>query len=187
MTLKRHETILTGENTVAVVVDYQERMVEVMQHKDSVTSEIVRILQGMEMLNVPVLATEQYPKGLGPTVSEVKSLLDFDKASEKMTFSCCGIDSFAETLQATGRKQVILMGVETHVCVLQTVLDLLANGYQVHVPIGATCSRKDENRDNAFARMQQAGAILTNTESVLFELMVEAGTETFKQVRKLIV
>lgn len=185
--MRRHETILRHEDTIALVIDYQQRLVDIMQHGESVTAEIQRIVQGMKMLDLPVLATEQYPQGLGPTVPQVAELLDSEFLSQKMTFSCCGISPFMDTLKDFGRKQVVAVGIETHVCVLQTVLDLLANGYQVHIPVGATCSRSDANRDNALNRMERAGAILTNTESVLFELLVEAGTEDFKKVRKLIV
>ena len=104
-----------------------------------------------------------------------------------MTFSCCGEATFWAQLEAAGRKQIIVTGIETHVCVLQTVLDLLANGYQVHLPFGATCSRDDANRDNAVARMRDAGAVISNIESVIFELLIEAGTDDFKAARKLIV
>lgn len=185
--MKRHETILHRDNTALIVIDYQQKLVDVMHHRTHVTAEILRIIQAMKMLNVPIIATEQYPQGLGPTVPEVAELLDSNYLSQKMTFSCCGINPFAQTLQNLNRRQLILTGIETHVCVLQTALDLLANGYQVHIPTAATCSRSDSNRDNALNRMQEAGAILTNTESVFFELLTEAGTEDFKKVRKLVV
>jgi len=172
---------------LAVVVDYQEKMVAAMPEKHEVSAQITRLLEGLTLLGVPVLATEQYPGGLGPTVAEVRQYLDKGKIAEKMTFSCCGIDAFEEMLAQANREQVILMGVECHVCVLQTALDLIANGYQVYVPLETTCSRSVLHRENALERMKVAGAIITNVESVLFELMYEAGTEAFKKVRKLIV
>lgn len=184
---KHHESILRQDDTAMLVVDYQERMVRVMEQREAVTPEIVRLIEGCKMLDVPIIATLQYPQGLGQMVEEVGKEIDEEFIAEKMTFSCCGDENFWQIFETTKRKQVIVTGVETHVCVLQTVLDLLANNYSVHVPVLATCSRSDFNRDLALERMQHAGAILTNTESVLFELMYEAGTEQFKRVRKLIV
>ncbi|HOJ59950.1 MAG TPA: hydrolase [bacterium] len=185
--MNRHETILRREDSLLVVIDFQQRLVDVMPRKESVTDEITRLIQGMKQLNIPILATEQYPQGLGPTVPSVAEELEPAPIFSKMTFSCCGLEDFGARLKNLLRRQVVVTGIETHVCVLQTVLDLLANGYQVHVPVGATCSRADVNRDNALARMEKAGAVLTNLESVLFELLVEAGTDDFKAVRKLIV
>ncbi len=185
--MNRHETILRCEDALFLVIDYQQRLVDVMPRKESVTDEITRLAQGMKRLRVPILATEQYPQGLGPTVPPVAELLDPAQIIAKMTFSCCGNEDFDARLKTLKRRQIVITGIETHVCVLQTVLDLLANGYQVHVPVGAVCSRADANRDNALARMEKAGAVLTNLESVLFELLVEAGTDDFKAVRKLIV
>lgn len=185
--MKRHEQLIDKYKTLAVVVDYQEKMVAAMPDKHETSAQMKRLLEGLTILGVPILATEQYPAGLGPTVSEVKQYLEEDKIAEKMTFSCCGIDAFEEMLDNAKRGQVILMGVECHVCVLQTALDLIANGYQVFVPLETTCSRNEIHRDNALERMKNAGTIVTNVESVLFELMYEAGTEDFKKVRKLIV
>jgi nicotinamidase-related amidase len=186
-TMKRHETILRRDDSLLVVVDYQQRLVEHLAHGAEVTAEIVRLVKGMQLLGVPVIATEQYPKGLGPTAPAVAEVLDPQQIEEKLTFSCCGIDPFAARLAQHQRRQIILVGIETHVCILQTALDLLANDYQVHLPFNATGSRCDANRDNALQRMQQAGVIITNTESLLFELLGQAGTDEFKQVRTLIV
>ena len=185
--MNRHETILRRGDVILLVIDYQEKFIGVMEHSDSVTFAIKRIVQGMNLLHEPVLITEQYPKGLGHTIPEIIEQCGDAAVVEKMTFSCCGKDEFWKILKNSKRKQLIITGIETHVCVLQTVLDLLANGYQVHIPLDATCSRSDSNRDNALSRMEKVGAIITNSESVLFELLVEAGTDEFKAVRKLIV
>ncbi len=183
----RHETILRREDAALLVVDYQQRIVDVMKNKPQVTDEIERLISAMQILDVPVVVTEQYPKGLGPTLESISEKVDASFIAQKMTFSCCGEEAFWSQLQAAGRNQIVVTGIETHVCVLQTVLDLIANGYQVHLPFGATCSREDANRDNAIERMRGAGAVITNVESVIFELLVEAGTDDFKAVRKLIV
>ncbi len=183
--MKRHDTLLRRDDTLLLVIDYQTKLVNAMKNKDLVTGEINRLMEGMRLLNIPIFMTEQYPKGLGPTVDDITSDFDSKSILEKMTFSCCADETIFKKMKSFQRKQIIATGIETHVCVLQTALDLLANGYQVHVPITATCSRSDENRENAFNRMQQAGAILTNVESILFELLIQAGTDDFKAVRKL--
>ncbi len=185
--MNRHETVLRRNDALLLVIDYQEKLVGAMHNHETVTADIVRLMQGMALLQVPMIVTEQYPKGLGPTIDELTHEFGGETPLEKMTFSCCGNDGFWNRLKKTGRKQIVAVGIETHVCVLQTVLDLLANGYQVHIPKTAVSSRAHENRDNALQRMNQAGAIITNVESVLFELLVEAGTDDFKKVRKLIV
>ncbi|MBN2329936.1 MAG: hydrolase [Candidatus Omnitrophica bacterium] len=185
--MNRHDSILRRHDSLLLVIDFQERLAKVMQRRESVSAEIVRLIKAMKILDAPVLAAEQYPIGLGSTVGEILRELEGAPILEKITFSCGGRDEFWRRLKEARRSQIIVTGIETHVCVLQTALDLLANGYQVHVPISATCSRADENRNNALARMEKAGAILTNTESVCFELLVESGTDEFQAVRKLLV
>jgi len=184
--MQRHPTLLNPENTALLIIDVQERLVKAMPNHLEVEEAIATLQQGMEILSLPTLITEQYPRGLGATVKSISARSDKATVVEKTSFSCCGADSFAPALEKLGARQVVVSGMETHVCVLQTVLDLLQAGYQVHVPIKATCSRSDENRDNALERMQQAGAIITNVESVLFELLREAGSVEFKAISKMI-
>lgn len=185
--MRRHDTVLRRDETVLLVVDFQDKLVGAMEGSDSVTAEIGRLAQGMQLLELPILVTEQYPQGLGHTVPELAAKLPQGQALAKTSFSCCGVDGFWDDLAATRRRQIIVTGIEAHVCVLQTALDLLANGYQVHVPQDAVTSRKLANYQNALQRLQQAGVIVTNTESVLFELMAKAGTPEFKALQKLIV
>ncbi len=185
--MNHHPTLLDREQALLLIIDVQERLAKAMNNRDSVEQAIVQLQTGMEILEVPTLVTEQYPKGLGPTVAGIKTAAKEMGCVEKTAFSCCGEESFQPHLAHYNRKQIVVTGMETHVCVLQTVLDLLEAGYQVHVPITATCSRSDINRDNALSRMQQAGAILTNVESVLFELVRDAGAPTFKAISKLVV
>ncbi len=185
--MQQHPTLLHREQALLLVIDVQERLVKAMSHRDSVENAIVKLQQGMEILNVPMLITEQYPKGLGSTVEILLTGTQQQDSIEKTTFSCCGEAKFISALEQCERRQIIVTGMETHVCVLQTVLDLLEAGYQVHLPICATCSRCDANRDNALMRMQQAGAILTNVESVLFELVRDARSPEFKAISKLVV
>ncbi|MCA1796435.1 MAG: hydrolase [Geobacteraceae bacterium] len=184
--MQRNPTLLNPENTALLIIDVQERLVKAMENHEEVEGSIATLQEGMEILNLPTLITEQYPRGLGATVESISARKGNATVVEKTSFSCCGASSFAPALEKLGTKQVVVTGMETHVCVLQTVLDLLHAGYQVHVPIGATCSRSDLNRDNALRRMEQAGAIITNVESVLFELLREAGSAEFKTISKLI-
>jgi len=184
--MQQHPSILAVDNTALLIIDVQERLVKAMPRHEEVEEAITTLQQGMETLSLPTLVTEQYPRGLGATVEGIRTRCPNACIVEKTSFSCCGANAFAPELEKLGAKQVVVTGMETHVCVLQTVLDLLHAGYQVHVPIKATCSRSDANRDNALQRMQQAGAIITNVESVLFELLREAGSAEFKAISKLI-
>src|SRR5512140_3185991 len=130
---------------VLVFVDIQERLAAVMSHRQRVVDNCLHLIEVSKLLNIPVILNEQYPKGLGPTVNEIREALQPYEPLEKLTFSCCKGPSFMERLAATGRKKVILAGMETHVCVLQTCIGLLEAGYSVHVVNDAICSRTKEN------------------------------------------
>ncbi len=184
--MQHHPTILNRNSAALLIIDVQDRLVKAMNNHQSVEDGITLLQQGMQLLNVPTLITEQYPRGLGNTVLSIADKAPHSTVIEKTTFSCCGEQSFWPALAAMERQQIIVTGMETHVCVLQTVLDLINAGYQVHLPFDATCSRNDANRDNAIQRMQQAGAVITNVESVLFELLRAAGSAEFKTISKLI-
>lgn len=170
-----------------VVVDVQEKLCRAMDAKvlEKLTANVSILLEAAAELGLPAIATEQYVKGLGETLPALKERL-CAPALEKMTFSCCGGEGFLEALARTGRKQVILVGMETHVCVLQTALELLAEGYAVHLVCDAVMSRRKENWRTAQKTMESAGAVLTSTESVLFQLLRVAGTEEFKKLSKLV-
>lgn len=152
----------------------------------TVVENIVKLIKTAQTLNVPILITEQYPKGLGPTEPQILEALDQRPPIQKMTFSCCGAQEFVAELKQKAVRQVIVTGIETHVCVQQTALDLLARDFQVHVPKDAVSSRKKLDHQTALERMSKAGVVLTTLESALFELLEEAGTAKFKEVSKLI-
>lgn len=183
----RHPTILQSNQSLLLVVDYQDRMIPAMHDSDHVTSSIVKLIQGISILNIPIVLSEQYPKGLGHTTNAITDVIHDKCVCEKIHFSCCGSRDIWETIEQQKRNQIIVVGIEAHVCVLQTVLDLIHANYQVHVPFDCVASRNPLNRDNAFERMKQAGAIVTNLESALFELMIKAGSDEFKQIQKLII
>ena len=179
---------LERDRAVLVVIDVQEKLCVAMD--EAVLKQLVKnigILQeSAAELNIPILVTEQYVKGLGPTVSELKEKAADAPCFEKMTFSCCGSAEFVDVLKATGRTQVIITGMETHVCVLQTVIELREAGLDAHVVKDAVMSRSKQNWRTAIQAMTLAGAIPTCTESALFQLLKVAGTDEFKKLSKLV-
>jgi len=175
---------LNRDTTALLVIDVQERINGVMQSSGHVT-RIDLLAAACSTLGVPLVVTEQYPKGLGSTIPELAGHLS-EPALVKNTFSCRRDESITNRLRSLDRRQLIVTGVETHVCVAQTVLDLLADGIQTHVPHDAVNSRRATDRDWALHRMAAAGATITSTESVLFELLERCGTDEFKTVSKLL-
>ena len=180
---------LQRENTVLVIIDVQEKLMPVIDGSAGVIANIERLLRGCHILGVPGLLTEQYVKGLGPTVEPVRRA--FAETSgyapiEKSCFSAYGCEAFSSRLASLGRKQVLIAGVETHVCVYQTVEDLLARDVAVSVIVDAVSSRATQNREIALQRLASDGAKLSSTEMALFELTVAAGTDEFRAISRLI-
>jgi nicotinamidase-related amidase len=183
--ITRHEKILKQDSTALLVIDIQERILKVINEYERVVDNSLKLIKGFKILELPVLYTEQYPKGLGPTVSDLMEVLD-TSAVEKTTFSCSGADNLFPTLINSGIKQLAVCGIESHVCVQQTVMDLLANGFQVNVAADAVSSRRDLDYKIALDRMNKLGAEITSTESILFELLEKSGTENFKAISRLV-
>jgi len=184
--LTRHPQILDRNNSVLLIVDVQKKINAVQMQGELVIGSILKLIQTCKILNIPILITEQYPKGLGPTEPKILDALKDLNIVQKMSFSCCGSDQWMNQLRNLTRQQIVLTGIETHVCVQQTALDLLEMGFQVHLPKDAVSSRKRLDYETSLQRMSLAGAILTTIESVLFELLEEAGTPEFKQISNLI-
>jgi hypothetical protein len=174
------------EDTVAVCVDIQEKFTQIVYKFDKTLKNTITLIDGLNVLEIPILVTEQYPKGLGFTINEIKQHLLEYKPIEKLAFSCCGSQDFCDVLKNTGKKNVIVFGIETHVCVLQTVLDLIEMGYQPVLIEDCVSSRKKSDRKTALNRMREEGAIIYSYESILFELSRVAGTEKFKQISNLV-
>jgi len=178
---------LNREETLLLIIDIQERLAAQMADREKVIANTVRLIEVSKILDFPLLITEQYPKGLGSTESEIKdSLAEKYQPHEKLSFSCCGTDAFVNAVKQTEAISVMLVGMETHVCVLQTALDLLVGGYQVFLIVDAVCSRRETDYEIAVQRMRDAGVILTTTEMVIFELMKVAGTPEFKAILPLV-
>ncbi|HEX2836151.1 MAG TPA: isochorismatase family protein [Thermoanaerobaculia bacterium] len=176
-------------NSILVVIDVQERLMPVIHDADGVVRNLERLIRGCHLLGVPALLTEQYVKGLGPTVARVRSTFEEThgyRPIEKLTFSAMGVSAFAAQLAALERRHVLIAGVETHVCVYQTVRDLLAAGMQVTLVADALSSRSAENRELALRRMMSDGAKLGSTELALFELLATSGTDEFRAIATLV-
>lgn len=178
---------LDRNSAVLLVIDIQEKLSKAMDSETlgQVTGNVSTLLEAAKELNIPVLATEQYVRGLGETLPELKEKLPHG-ALEKMSFSCCGDETFTNRLNELQRKQVIVTGMETHICVLQTVLELLAQGNHVHVVSDAVISRKKKNWKLGLNIAAAAGAVITSTEAALFQLLKVAGTDEFKKLSKLV-
>jgi len=180
-----HPTRLIAEETSLVVVDVQEKLISKIQHADRIVRNIGFLLDVAALLDVQRIATEQYPKGLGPTVASLAERVPSPRP-EKVGFSCCAIDSFVPELFHTQKKRVVLTGIESHVCVLNTALDLLAESFWVYLPIDAIGSRFAVDHDAAVRRLEDAGVIITTTETVAFEWFGGSNHPKFKEFSGLI-
>jgi nicotinamidase-related amidase len=180
---------LERDSALLAVIDVQERLARVIDGIEEVELNVARLIRGARVLGIPVIVTEQYPKGIGPTTGTVRSAVEesgpFDPI-QKMCFSSWGCGAFAERIRSSGRTQIVVSGIEAHVCVYQTCLDLLDAGLGVWVVADAVSSRTSRNREVALERLVEEGTRLTSTEMALFELTVESGTETFKAISKLV-
>lgn len=178
--------LLDKENTALLIIDIQERLAAAM--KDKVREDVINncrhLIELSKMLNVPVVLTEQYPKGLGQAVAAIKDSLPEYKPIEKLAFNCCYEPHFIDEIKKLNKKTILITGMETHICVLQTCIGLLNEGYNVYLVRDAVCSRAKENWKTGMEFMRDAGAVITCTETVLFQLLKVAGTEEFKTISK---
>lgn len=178
-------TLMTGE-TVVVAIDFQERLFPVMHEKEKLLKNVLKLIQGSRVLGVPVILTEQYPKGLGPTLPEIKGLLPDAQPVEKTCFNCCDEENFGQALEISKRRQVLICGIEAHICVYQTAMALLRTGYEVQVVADCISSRDPKNRIVSLFRMGNAGASPTTVETALFELLKVGRGDTFKEISNIV-
>ncbi len=174
------------DDTVLVIVDVQERLAAVMRRRDETVARIVMLASAAQILGVPVIVTRQNPNGLGDTVKEVADVVGVHEPVDKMAFCCREDAGFSDILADTWRGQVVLVGLEAHICVTQTALALVEDGYHVHVVADATCSRRDRDAEIAFDRLRQAGVSVTTAEALLYELVGVAGTDRFRAILPLV-
>jgi len=179
--------MLSSKQAVLVVVDVQGKLAQIMHEKEALFENLVRLVKGAQVLGVPVIWMEQNPTKLGPTVPELAAAMPAGLAPiPKMSFGCCGEPRFMEKLASIGRRQVLLCGIEAHICVYQTALDLLSAGYETHVLADCVSSRVPRNRDISLMRMQAEGAKLATAEMVLYELLETAENPKFKELLQVI-
>jgi nicotinamidase-related amidase len=177
--------MLNRENAVLIFIDVQGRLSELVDGAEPLFKNLHRLLDGMKALEMPVIITEQIPEKLGPTRDEFLPFIT-EPPIIKTSFSCCGEPAFMKALEKTGRRHVILCGIETHVCVYQTAVHLLESGYEVQVVVDAVSSRDPANKALALRRMEREGTQLTGTEMVLFELLGNAKAPQFKSILQIV-
>ena len=184
-----HPNLVSIDNSLLLVIDIQTKLVAAMPENDAdqMIDNSGRLIDAAKTLDIPILLTEQYPKGLGSTDHQLtKKLAKNTAIFDKTGFSCLSADGFPDALKQSGRKQIIVVGQETHVCVLQTALELLNQDYQIHIVEDAVCSRKTEHKLFALQRMQQQGATITCHESILFEWLKNSTHPAFKSISRLL-
>jgi nicotinamidase-related amidase len=175
---------MSAADTGLLVVDVQEKLMPKISGAERLVRNIAFLIDSAGCLNIPVQATEQYPKGLGPTLPELAQRLT--PRPEKVAFSCCAIAAIPEGFRRAGRPKVLLAGIETHVCIMQTALDLLALDFRVYIPVDGVGSRYQVDHDAALRRLERVGAILTSSEGAVFEWVGGAGSPQFKQISQLV-
>jgi len=178
--------MLNLDNTALVIIDIQGKLWNVMYEKEALLENAQKLAKGMQVLGVPIILTEQNPKGLGPTVPELVQLLPDVKPIPKFEFSCCRNRDFQQALDNLKRKQILICGIESHICVYQTTLALLSSGYEVQVVADVVSSRVVKNREIALTRVQSEGAKVTTSEMALYELLQTAESPQFKEMLKVI-
>ncbi len=178
--------MLSVKDTALLLIDIQEKLIRVMHEKEQLIDNLQKLIQGIKVLDIPILWMEQNPKGLGPTISEVARLLSDTHPLEKKYFSCCGQAEFVQQLKNLQCKHILTAGIETHVCVYQTAMDLFHLGYEVQIVTDAVSSRTPDNKLIGLERLKQGGMVLTSTEMVLFELLRVAEGPEFKAILNIV-
>ena len=178
--------MLKLNDAALVIVDVQGKLATLMHDRENFYNNMVKITQAAQVLELPILWNEQLPDKLGPTIPELKAVLEGEEPLVKNTFSCCGNQDFVEKLKASGRHQVLLTGMETHVCVYQTAIDLIDDGFEVYLVADAVSSRTLENKTIGIETIRSLGARLTSVEMCLFEMLEVAEGEKFKKIIKIV-
>ncbi len=178
--------MLSINNTALTIIDIQTKLWNVMFEKEALLNSAQKLIKGIQVLGLPIVLTEQNPRGLGPTAPELAQLLTAVPALPKMCFSCGDDAAFRVALETLKRRQILVCGIEAHICVYQTALELLAAGYEVYVVADVVSSRSAQNRDVALSRLQSEGVKLTTTEMALFELLRTAENPNFKEISRII-
>lgn len=178
--------MLQIDQTAFVLVDVQGKLAQIVHESEELHANLEKLIKGLQVLDIPIFWLEQYPDGLGATTESLGELLKGQQPIAKMTFSAMGNEEFVKQLEASGRKQLLIAGIETHICVYMTAADLVAQGYQVEVVVDAVTSRTEANKMIGLQKMKHLGVSGTCVETALYELLGEAGTPEFKRVLQVI-
>ena len=178
--------MLEREQTALIIVDFQEKLVPIMAQGRRTIDNAAALIRLSELSQLPVILTEQFPRWLGSTIPEIKESLPAYDPIPKMEFNCCKAEGFNKRIEAENVRNIILIGIESHICVFQTCFSLLEQGYIVHVPQDAVDSRHEENWRVGLDLMKEAGAIISSTEAVIYQVLKKAGTSEFKEMMKII-
>jgi len=177
---------LKNDRSVLVIIDVQTKLLSVMYNYPLLLENLKKLIRGAQVMEVPIIYTEQYPKGLGETHPEIAGLLTEIKPVIKMSFSCCSEDNFIDELHRINRDQVIICGIESHICVYQTCRDLIDKKYEVHLVTDCISSRKPENTQLTVNKLQSYGVFPTSVEMALFEMLKDASNDAFRKIAKII-
>jgi len=178
--------MLSRSSAALVVIDFQDKLFQAMHDKENLLVNAARVIRGAKIFDLPLIVTEQIPEKLGQTIPEVVRERGDGERIAKESFSCWGNDRFQERVKILNRRDIIIIGIESHICVYQTTVDLLENGYNVHIAADAVSSRTRENSDIGLAAMKSCGARITSAEMLLFEILRSAGNAGFKDIQKIV-
>jgi nicotinamidase-related amidase len=178
--------MLKIDNTALIIVDIQGNLALAMHEKELLFMNTQKLIKGIHALKIPVLWTEQNPLKMGPTIPEIRDLLSGTQSISKMSFSCCQNDQFLQALKTLNRRQILISGIEAHICIYQTTLDLIDLGYEVQVVTDAVSSRTIENKQAGLQKMKDAGARWTSVETALFEMLKTADRKEFKEILNIV-
>lgn len=184
--MDKHPSTATAGDSLLLVIDPQEKLVNMIHNREEVVKTIALLLKFAPIFRLPVVLTEHYPQGLGYTVDEIKRELPDYRPVRKRIFSCFGVPEFSRALSSEGRRTLLVTGIETHICVCQTVLDALHRDYRVQVVADAVGTRHPMDHETALGRMRHAGAVITTSEAVMYEVAERADTEEFKRLLSLV-
>jgi nicotinamidase-related amidase len=183
----RHPSLLSAERTLLLVVDMQETFLRPIWEREHATENVRLLMGAARILEVPILATVQYAEKMGGPIAEIAELLpEACEPIDKLCFSCLGAEEVSIAIRRSGRNQVLLCGIETHICVCQTALDLVSAGYHTHVAADAVSSRSERTWELGLRKMEQARVTIDSTEGAIYEMMYQAGTPQFREVLKLV-
>lgn len=177
---------LNREDTLAVFIDFQEKLMPAMHNKEVLQDKVVRLAKGLKVLDIPHIVTQQYTKGIGETIPEVAEAIGEFEPIDKTTFSCMSHVDFINQLEIAARRNIVVCGIEAHICVQQTVEQLLEEGYNVYIPVDCISSRSQNDFLWAAERMEKAGAVMTTYESVLYELLKDSKADGFREISRIV-